>query len=150
MFLQLELDNIVTLHMRSRKFSSPQCFSEIARALANLGHIANGRQIYTPNVSDVSQVTLPVLQSLGFRVSSKLINLPGSASQYESQHESKLSLVLVRHKQNFDGGDLPRNKRFLLKLKKRNGTSLLICDKVGTTSGKQLFLVGRHVKDMSG
>ena len=82
-FLQLELDNIVTLHMRSRKFSSPQCFSEIARALANLGHIANGRQIYTPNVSDASQVTLPVLQSLGFRFSSKLINLPNLASQME-------------------------------------------------------------------
>ena len=148
MFLQLELDNIVTLHMRSRKFSSPQCFSEIARALANLGHIANGRQIYTPNVSDASQVTLPVLQSLGFRFSSKLINLPDLASQMEGL--SKLNSMLVRHQQNCYGPDFLHKESFLLKIKRRNDASLLNFGKSGITSGKQLFPVGRHVKDMSG
>ena len=41
--MQLELDNLVTLHMRSRKFSSRACHAQVSRVLAGLADVAFGR-----------------------------------------------------------------------------------------------------------
>ena len=37
------MDNLVTLHMRSRKFSSRACHAEVSRVLAGLADVAFGR-----------------------------------------------------------------------------------------------------------
>lgn len=41
--MQLELDHLATLHMRSRKFPSRAAHSEVSRTLAALADLAFGR-----------------------------------------------------------------------------------------------------------